>query len=214
MAQVFLSYDREDARQGARHRAGAGESRPFGLVGLAHQGRRPVQQGDRGGAGARRGRGRALVEAFGRERLGARRGRGRARHRPAGAGADRRNADAARLSPVSDNRSVAMEGAGASLTGFSGDAQRRIDSLGGKPSGRASQASPKSRCLGRGLRWILAVFAAAVLIAALVVWRPWSRQIDRPVVAIAAASQSAHARVSRATCLPSSAICMPRKQTP
>ena len=71
---------------------------------------------------------------------------------------------------------------------------RAIESLGTSPSAEPAKPVVKSAMPRPRLGLVLAIVAAAALIAALAVWRPWAARSTAPVVAITAATQSAPAR--------------------
>ena len=70
---------------------------------------------------------------------------------------------------------------------------RAIESLGGVQAAEPVNSPPRLAIPRPRLGLILAMLAAALLIAALVIWRPWTNRSTAPVVAIAAGSQSANA---------------------
>ena len=69
-----------------------------------------------------------------------------------------------------------------------------IEALGGGPAAEPFETVPKLAIRRPRFGIILALFAAAVLIAGLAIWRPWTNQSTVPVVAIAAATQAPQAR--------------------
>ena len=110
MAQVFLSYDREDAPRARVIAQRAGTRRPLRLVGPAYQGRRRVWPRDRAGACAVGCGGRAVVKPFDQFRLGARRGGGGTRQWAAGSDPDRDGQPADGVPPVPEPRFQRLEG--------------------------------------------------------------------------------------------------------